>query len=886
MRAAIDLTPLQEGSSGGLVQHMENLLPWVFSLDPQSTYWVFHSDTGYRFSGAVPGNVTVVSLPSDALAARLDEMLAELQVAALFRVFPPEQDSSFPWMQQLVFVPDLQYEVQPEFFSDHELFQRRRSFRRAIYKAGAIGLSSEFSRRELHRLFPDTAPPVCFMPPVLPQRMAFHDEPLTNEQQRLLPAAPFFLYPANCWPHKNHRRLLEAFQQFLSRVPAFELILTGDPAGWAGIKDQFASLPVRHLGYVRPALLAELYRRAMALVFFSLYEGFGIPLLEAFHWGAPVLCSDRGSLPGVGGDAVLYCDPLDVSAMADLMERIVRSPDLRAAFIARGRDRLTRFDGAQSARQLIGALHAVAQAANGRAGQRQNRLPPSDGTMALQARGDDPFLFTLVLPLLDHRGYGMAVIQSWAQQQTLPRARYEIIFLGNGKETALEEAVQNCLSPQDRFVRRDGDDYIQMYDIGARQARGRWLFFTEPHAFGEPECLEAMARYLEWTRYPGAFCQSLPVDENELARMEELAFEEVGESLRMQPEHWSHFFLRGSALDRTLYILEGGLQWQYGLFAEPVLSASWHHRGHKIGYARQARIRHVNTGTLTDLRKSVQNYTRGEWQFFVDAPAWPWHDYFPIVDLQRAKDRLQMARDLRRSLSRSLVLPRINVLCTARRFVQLLRCWPDSLGPGWWRRQVRARYWWAVWRYRFCRNTRKYAAYQEINRAIVAATRIELLMSHSGGEQSQERCPRSEYLLADLSSEWLSGFYPLELHQQTRFRWSGPTACLLLPLDPDKEVLELQMLAGVASKKPFDVFLNGLPLRRLAKRDNRSWYRLPQSAWTDRPTQTITLLVDGYRPSDSGLADTRSLGLPLVCLRQWRWSEWEQGLVNANGTKF
>src|SRR5207237_1090766 len=88
-----------------------------------------------------------------------------------------------------------------------------------------------------------------------------------------------------------------------------------------------------HRQVARAALLRLLRQRARALAFFSLYEGFGMPLLEAFDAGTPVICSNTTSLPEVGGDAVLSCDPKNIAGMAALMERITREEGLRAELV-------------------------------------------------------------------------------------------------------------------------------------------------------------------------------------------------------------------------------------------------------------------------------------------------------------------------------------------------------------------------------------------------------------------------------------------------------------------------------------------------------------------------------------------------------------------------
>src|SRR5207253_8639640 len=131
-----------------------------------------------------------------------------------------------------------------------------------------------------------------------------------------------------------------------------ELVLTGHPDGWSELQREFAALPVRHLGYVRPQLIAALFRRALALVYLSLFEGFGIPLLEAFAAGTPVLCSNTTSFPEVGGDAVLSCDPRSVEEMTASMARIATDSALRAHLVERGMERMKAYTWEDSSRAL------------------------------------------------------------------------------------------------------------------------------------------------------------------------------------------------------------------------------------------------------------------------------------------------------------------------------------------------------------------------------------------------------------------------------------------------------------------------------------------------------------------------------------------------------
>ena len=153
---------------------------------------------------------------------------------------------------------------------------------------------------------------------------------------------PFLLYPARPWPHKNHDRLLVAFALLRRERPELRLVLTG------GGHDRRAypeGVEVR--GLVPDDELVSLYRRASALVFPSLYEGFAFPPLEAMACGCPVAAADSGSVAEVCGDGARLFDPTDPDAIAAAVDEVLRDP---APWVERGLARAGRFRWAEAAR--------------------------------------------------------------------------------------------------------------------------------------------------------------------------------------------------------------------------------------------------------------------------------------------------------------------------------------------------------------------------------------------------------------------------------------------------------------------------------------------------------------------------------------------------------
>ena len=214
---------------------------------------------------------------------------------------------------------DVQHLEMPHMFSRVELLYRRRFYEGFAAKADAVITISHFAKaRMIHSLGLD------------PDRI--HVAHLGVDTARYTPnlgtRENFVLYPARGWPHKNHARLIEAMTLARRERPDLRLVLTG--GGLEGLGD----LPgwVDRRGLVSQDELLRLYQSASALVFPSLYEGFGLPPLEAMASGCPVAASNAGSLPEVVGDAAVQFDPHEPEAIAaGIVQAISRGAELTRA---------------------------------------------------------------------------------------------------------------------------------------------------------------------------------------------------------------------------------------------------------------------------------------------------------------------------------------------------------------------------------------------------------------------------------------------------------------------------------------------------------------------------------------------------------------------------
>jgi glycosyltransferase involved in cell wall biosynthesis len=192
------------------------------------------------------------------------------------------------------------------------------------------------------------------------------EEEVVRVRERYQLQGDFVLYAGNVKPHKNLERLLEAFNLVRQGgLDHLKLVVIGDEIS------KYAELRravhrhnlhkhIRFLGYMPDETLAILYRLAALFVFPSLYEGFGLPPLEAMASGAPVVTSNVSSLPEVVGDAAILVDPTDARSIADGMRQVLVDPALADSLRARGYARAAEFSWARSVRQIRAIYDEIA----------------------------------------------------------------------------------------------------------------------------------------------------------------------------------------------------------------------------------------------------------------------------------------------------------------------------------------------------------------------------------------------------------------------------------------------------------------------------------------------------------------------------------------------
>ena len=300
----------------------------------------------YRASRTIPGRIRAMALA----AARPGRVRRELELGRLDAIHFPLSVMLPPVERPpaVTTILDVQHEFHPDFFSRLEL-----TYRRAVYGFSArrsrlvIAISKHARETLVERLALDAR-----------RVRVIH---LGVDHATFRPGAEardrFLLYPANRWPHKNHERLFAAFRILRQSHPELTLVLTG-----SGHEAHSVPVGVDLRGRVSKQELARLYRTAAALVFPSLYEGFGQPPLEAMACGCPVAVSRIPPLQEVCGAAARYFDPTSAEDIATVLDELLARP--AEDLVRAGLERAAAFTWDECARRHEDVYREVAGASS------------------------------------------------------------------------------------------------------------------------------------------------------------------------------------------------------------------------------------------------------------------------------------------------------------------------------------------------------------------------------------------------------------------------------------------------------------------------------------------------------------------------------------------
>ncbi len=276
---------------------------------------------------------------------------------------------AFPTDLPSIYQPhDLLHVHLPHFLTPRQREYRERTYPAHCERASFVVAMTTWGKNDLVRHFGLPAEKVRVIPwaPVISAYKRPSTGALVGTAGKYRLSDGFLFYPAQTWPHKNHLGLLEAISILKDRHKLrLQVVCSGVQSDfYPHIARRAARLrisdQVRFVGFVSSEDIQCLYATARALVFPSYFEGWGMPICEAFASDLPVVCSKAAALPDLVGDAALLFDPNDPNEMADVLARVWQEEELRADLIGRGRRRVANFSWERTARLMRVAYREAA----------------------------------------------------------------------------------------------------------------------------------------------------------------------------------------------------------------------------------------------------------------------------------------------------------------------------------------------------------------------------------------------------------------------------------------------------------------------------------------------------------------------------------------------
>ena len=364
----------------GIGTYIRNVVRTLARLDRESKYFLVGSATKVAECGSLPPNFHAVALAGsdDTLKGNLDfrAIVHRLgcDVVHIPHLFWIPRGLSCPYVLTV-------HDLLEHMYSSRNASSFRRSLhfhmtRRVLHKAARVIAVSQFTRNEIEKLLviPDARIEVVHN--AIDERFLHGHATAADREliaERYQVNYPFLLYAGAIRPHKNVVRIIEAFSSLKSELekeqqyPDLKLIIIGDdlsnnPRLRRTVVRSGVQNDVRFLGFVPIEVLRIFYDVAKVFVFPSLYEGFGLPPLEAMAHGTPVVTSSTSSLPEVAGNAALLVNPENVFEIRRGLQRALLDPAMREQMKQRGYEQAQRFSWTSSVSRILEIYREVAGA--------------------------------------------------------------------------------------------------------------------------------------------------------------------------------------------------------------------------------------------------------------------------------------------------------------------------------------------------------------------------------------------------------------------------------------------------------------------------------------------------------------------------------------------
>lgn len=503
-----------------------------------------------------------------------------------------------------------------------------------------------------------------------------------------------------------------------------------------------------------------------------------------------------------------------------------------------------------------------------------------------------PVRFSIIIPLEFHRGLAERCVRGWSHEQTYPRDDFEILLAAPQHHDPAElQLLAALLAPQDRILRLPFEHDMPLVAQAAREARAAVLVFSEAHCLPKPDFLAQTAIVLDehrqWSGFSG---RSIPLTHNLLSEIEaEMYNEDISRNMQQHP--WLKVLDQCFIVRRADYEAVGGLEPQFGHFAEWLLAARLHRSKFSIGYDERPAIQHFYAGDLHELEEFTLDFAAGQMRFAACAATDPCGDLFAQVPLWNGRHESHASVAGRILQMLAFDLARQFVSRTPASMMRKLRAWPWALAGEWLSLRFTPRRLAELWatrtQSRLRRETEEHLQRGDRQQARAAFLRLMQHCTQAGWRQhiaQLRRCGKLDSIavVQHDHSEWrpdrlevlpTAGFHELEFHNRVRFRWSQPIALLWLPpLAGEWRIVLESPLDDVHSRQTARYYFDG---RAISKANVAHYANYSELLVTGRGTSAALSWISH---ANAAASDARRLGLALSCVK---WTKLEHSPVHV-----
>jgi glycosyltransferase involved in cell wall biosynthesis len=359
IRIGIDAHGVGGNSLGcGNETHFSCLIRALLQIDRKNEYHIFANQPGvFATLPSRHANVKVVRLrPKSQWLQRPISLPRYARKNHLDVIHCPFVPPPFVGAARVITVHDIAFETHPEWYTPVEALRMKLLVRNGCRVADRIFTVSHFAARQLRETYGVPEEKLVVTYNAVEATTASES---AQPQPEPWGQAPFLFYLGVIQPRKNLSKLIKAFEFLVERYGLKHHLVIAGKSGWR--TDDFdkclAKSPIRHrihrLGYVPAPVATSLLKRASAFVFPSLFEGFGLPVLEAQRAGTPAVVASGSCFPEIFGDSVQYCDPTEPESIARAIHDVVSDEQLRQRLIARGTDRSNLYSWGKTAATVL-----------------------------------------------------------------------------------------------------------------------------------------------------------------------------------------------------------------------------------------------------------------------------------------------------------------------------------------------------------------------------------------------------------------------------------------------------------------------------------------------------------------------------------------------------